>query len=83
MRFVTDAMFPPQVAERLKAAGHDALTPERLGAHNRPDEALIQVATAEQRVIVTENASASRTSRLARCCSCSSPGGPHRRSCRG
>lgn len=57
MRFLIDAMFPPQVAERLNAAGHDAVTPEELGAHNLPDEVLIQVATAEQRVIVTENAS--------------------------
>lgn len=50
-------MFPPQVAERLKAAGHDAVTPAELGAANLPDEALIQIATAEQRVSVTENAS--------------------------
>jgi hypothetical protein len=55
--FLIDAMFPPQVAERLHAAGHDAVTPAELGAANLPDEALIQVAAAEQRVIVIENAS--------------------------
>lgn len=57
MRFLVGAMLPPQVAERLNAAGHDAVTPAQLGADNLPDEALIQVATAQQRVIVTENAS--------------------------
>lgn len=46
MRFLVDAMFPPQVVERLNAAGHDAVTPAELGAANLPDEALIQVATA-------------------------------------
>lgn len=56
MRFLIDAMFPPQVAEGLNAAGHDAVTPAQLGADNLPDEVLIQLATAEQRVIVTENA---------------------------
>ena len=50
-------MFPPQVAERLVAAGRDAVTPAALGADNLPDEALVQIATAEQCVIVTENAS--------------------------
>jgi hypothetical protein len=56
VRFLIDAMFPPQVAEWLNAAGHDAVTPAQLGADNLPDEVLIQLATAEQRVIVTENA---------------------------
>lgn len=56
MRFVIDAMFPPEVAERLNVAGHDAVTPAQRGAHNLPDEVLVQVATAEHRVVVTENA---------------------------
>lgn len=57
MRFLVDAMFPPQVAEQLNVAGHDAVTPAQLGAHNLPDEVLVQVASAEHRVLVTENAS--------------------------
>ncbi len=57
MRFLVAAMFPPQGAERLNAAGHDAVTPAELGVDNLPDEALIEIATAEQRVVVTENAS--------------------------
>lgn len=50
-------MLPPETAEVLNAAGHDATTPARLGAHNLPDEVLIELAAADGRVIVTENAS--------------------------
>lgn len=50
-------MLPPVVAELLEASGHDATTPSKLGAHNLPDEVLIEFATVERRVIVTENAS--------------------------
>lgn len=50
-------MLPPQVADRLEAVGHDATTPSRLGAHNLPDDVLVQLASADARVIVTENAS--------------------------
>lgn len=57
MRFVVDAMFPPQVSDLLNQRGHDAVTPAGLGAHNLPDDVLIELASAEQRVIVTENAS--------------------------
>ena len=57
MRFLVDSMLPPVVAELLGAAGHDATTPYLLGAHNLPDDTLIQLAAVEGRVIVTENAS--------------------------
>jgi hypothetical protein len=57
LRFLIDSMLPPQAAELLDAAGHDATTPALLGAHNLPDDALIALAAAERRVIVTENAS--------------------------
>jgi hypothetical protein len=50
-------MFPPQVTSFLRASGHDAVTPLELGAHNLPDDVLIEIATIERRVIVTENAS--------------------------
>jgi hypothetical protein len=50
-------MLPPRVAELVGEAGHDATTPARLGAHNLPDEVLVQLAAADERVIVTENAS--------------------------
>ncbi len=50
-------MLPPSTAGLLAAAGHDATTPAQLGAHNLPDDTLVFLAAAEQRVIVTENAS--------------------------
>ena len=50
-------MLPPETAELLNASGHDATTPAWLGAHNLPDEVLIELAAADGRVIVTENAS--------------------------
>jgi hypothetical protein len=57
LRFLIDAMLPPRVAELLNEAGHDATTPSALGAHNLPDDVLVQLAAADGRVIVTENAS--------------------------
>ena len=50
-------MLPPAVADLLDAAVHDATNPSRLGAHNLPDEVLVELAAADGRVIVTENAS--------------------------
>lgn len=50
-------MLPPHVADALTAAGHDAITPAERGAQNLPDDALVEIATTERRVIVTENAS--------------------------
>jgi uncharacterized protein with PIN domain len=56
VKFLIDSMLPPQVAELLRTAGHDAVTPSQLGAHNLPDEVLVQLAAVDHRVIVTENA---------------------------
>jgi hypothetical protein len=50
-------MLPPQAAHDLNERGHDAATPASLGAHNLPDDALVDIAATEGRVIVTENAS--------------------------
>jgi hypothetical protein len=57
LKLLIDAMLPPSVAELLDALGHDCTTPSVLGAHNLPDDALAQLACADDRVIVTENAS--------------------------
>ena len=57
MRFLIDSMLPPRVAELLGEHGHDATTPTQLGAHNLPDDVLVQLAAAKDRAIVTENAS--------------------------
>jgi len=57
LKFLIDAMLPPSVAELLDALGPDATTPSKLGAQNLSDDALVQLAGADNRVIVTENAS--------------------------
>jgi len=57
VKFLIDSMLPPRVADLLGALGHDATTPTQLGAHNLPDDVLVQLAVADDRVIVTENAS--------------------------
>lgn len=57
MKFLIDSMLPPAVAEVLDALGHDCTTPSKLGAHNLPDDVLVQLASVDDRVIVTENAS--------------------------
>ncbi len=50
-------MPPPSVVEQLQGLGHDATTPALLGAHNLADERLVQLASTDRMVIVTENAS--------------------------
>lgn len=57
MKLLIDAMLPPAVAEVLDGLGHDCTTPSKLGAHNLPDDVLVQLASVDDRVIVTENAS--------------------------
>ncbi len=56
MRFVIDAMLPPATCDLLAALGHDAVTPVELGAHSLPDPVIVELAAAQGRVIVTENA---------------------------
>jgi predicted nuclease of predicted toxin-antitoxin system len=53
MRFKVDENLPAEVAELLRAAGHDALTvlDEKLGG--RPDPAIGQVIKDEKRALVT------------------------------
>lgn len=50
-------MLPPSVCGFLIELGHSAATPLELGAHNLADEVLVELAGADNRVIVTENAS--------------------------
>jgi hypothetical protein len=56
VRFLIDSMLPPQTVELLNAAGHDAVNPSILGAHNLPDDVLTAIAAEQGRAIVTENA---------------------------
>ena len=57
MKFLIDSMLPPATAEQLSALGYEATTPAGLGAHNLPDDVLVELAAAADRVIVTEAAS--------------------------
>lgn len=56
MRIVIDAMLPPSTCALLTERGHDAVTPVDLGAHNLPDRVIVELAAAQGRVVVTENA---------------------------
>lgn len=51
-------MYPPAVAEQLRARGHDVVSvhePEHRRLEGAPDKEIFDVALAEQRALVTEN----------------------------
>ena len=56
MRFLIDEMFSPAVARHLTDLGHDARHVRDLGLAGRTDDEVFDRATAEERVVVTENA---------------------------
>ena len=56
MRFLIDAMLPPSTCGLLVDRAHEAITPTDLGAHNPPDDTLIEIAGTDGWVVVTENA---------------------------
>lgn len=55
MRFLIDMNLSPRWVEFLTAAGHDAVHWSTVGAPNAPDRELLNHATAEHRVIVTQD----------------------------
>ena len=55
MKFLIDAMLPPQVAVQLDVAGHTAVSPMSLGDQELTDKALIELSESEGLVLVTEN----------------------------
>ena len=56
MKLLLDEMHAPQVAVLLRECGHEVVAvKERLGLVGSRDDELIWAATAERRVIVTEN----------------------------
>lgn len=58
MRLLLDEHHDPQVAQRLRALGHDATAvAEREDLRGRPDPDVFAAAIAEGRAVVTENAS--------------------------
>lgn len=56
MRLLLDEMISPRVAEVLRAAGHDVVAvAQDVGLRGIPDDALLENATAANRVLVTRN----------------------------
>jgi len=56
VKFLIDEMFSPAVARHLTDLGHDAQHVRDLGLGGRTDDEVLHRATAEDRVVVTENA---------------------------
>lgn len=56
MKFLIDEMFSQDVASLLGDEGHDAVHVAELGLRAAPDPDLLTVASAQARVVVTENA---------------------------
>jgi predicted nuclease of predicted toxin-antitoxin system len=58
MRLLFDEMYPPTIAEQLRARGHDVASvhdPEYRTLEGEPDEEVWAAALAADRVLVTEN----------------------------
>lgn len=56
MRLLLDEMYPPKLAEELRRRGHDvAAVAERPELRASEDEALLLAASADGRVLLTEN----------------------------
>ena len=53
MKFLIDNPLSPEVAEGLRAAGHDAVHVRTRMLHEAPDEVVFRLALAEARVIVS------------------------------
>ncbi len=58
MKLLLDEMYPPAIAEQLRARGHDVVSvhdPEYRRLESAPDEELFAAAVAGGRALVTEN----------------------------
>lgn len=53
MKFLIDNALSPTAAELLRAAGHDAIHVRDRGMAQAEDEAIFEIAAAEERVIVS------------------------------
>jgi predicted nuclease of predicted toxin-antitoxin system len=58
VKLLLDEMYPPVVAEQLRARGHDVVSvhdPDYSRLEGTPDEEIFAAALAEERALVTEN----------------------------
>jgi predicted nuclease of predicted toxin-antitoxin system len=53
VKFLVDQNRPPQLAEALRRAGHDAVHTEELGLERAPDNELFDRAAADGRIIIS------------------------------
>lgn len=53
MKFLVDLNLSPRLADQLQTAGHDAVHAASRSLHAAPDEAVLDVARAEGRVLVS------------------------------
>lgn len=55
MRFLVDANMSPRFAERLRAAGHDAIAVRDLGLADASDDDILERALEDNRVIISHD----------------------------
>ena len=55
MKLLLDEHYPNQIAVQLRKAGHDVVTVSDSGLRRTEDEALLRIAVAQRRVLVTNN----------------------------
>ena len=65
MRLLVDAQLPPALAAILRANGHDAVHLFDVAPRNADDAAIWQLATSDNRVIVTKDEDFAARSKLA------------------
>lgn len=56
MRLLLDEHYSPEIARQLRERGHDAVVAGDVGLLGREDEELLEWATAERRVLLSNNA---------------------------
>ena len=54
-RFLGDEQFPHAVLDRLAEAGHDTLSVQVAGLSGMPDEAVLEFAAADDRIVLTHD----------------------------
>jgi len=55
VKFLVDANLSPHMAELLESAGHDAVAVRELGLADASDEAILERASREERVLVSHD----------------------------